>query len=272
MKTAVLCVVLALLVPFCLAYCDPTLTPADVTATSGNVPCTVPFVYSCQDESQCDGIGGCLTCTLRSDAFTFVNIQGTACCNQSYTIAGEIWGDPHLTGFDGEKFDFQGIPNTWFNLLSTEHLQLNGFFQPTCGQKGTHITAVSLQVNGSKIFISPDSASVDGKELTCCKGWTPIPLNGGALRHQWVNHFEVETEHFLMKFERFLKDDKKDCIKANFNLEFKLKNYLGAIHGVIGQTAHHPLTGNAPEVEGKVADYVVSGPFATDSKFNFYNL
>jgi len=53
-------------------------------------------------------------------------------------------------------------------------------------------------------------------------------------------------------------------------LTFQLKDFTGSVHGVIGQTAHH--TGNAPEVEGKVEDYVVSGPFATDNKFNRYDL
>jgi len=274
MKAAVFFAVLALLVPLCLAFCDPSRAPVhEDPASSVGYPCmNGSMPYLCNAESACDGKGACKTCLNRVDGFKWVNIQGTACCNIAVAIGAYLWGDPHLTGFDGNKFDFQGIHNKWFNLLSTEYLQLNGFFQPTCGQNGTHVTEIGLLVNGSRIHLSADSSTLDNNELTCCHGWTPVPLNGGVLRHQWVNHFEVETEHFLIKVTHIMKNEERECIKAAFNLEFKLKDYHGAIHGVIGQTAHHPLSGDAPEVEGKTEDYVVSAPFATDSLFNRYDL
>jgi hypothetical protein len=277
MKVAVFFVVLALLVPFCLGYCDPAKKPtSDAPDPNGFVPCTNLLngqTYYCPASDTCDDLGGCLTCLTRSDGFTFISSDGTECCNQSKITPGKIRGDPHFSGFDGSYFDFMGLANEWFSLLSTEYIQLNGYFQPSCGfYKGTYVTEIGLLVNGSRIHLTTDSSTINGDELTCCKDLTPIPLNGGALRHQWANHFEVETGELLVKLTRLSRSIEKDCLKASFNLDFTLKEYIGMIHGVIGQTAHHPLIGNAPEVEGKTEDYVVSGPFATDSKFNRYNL
>lgn len=270
MKPAFFFVVLALLVPFCLATCDSSIQPTFASADpSGATQCFNGAVeYFCGHGSACDNAGACLTCSGQP-VFQFANQAGTACCSD----IGFMWGDPHFTGFDGNKFDFMGISNKWFNLLSTESIQINGFFQPSCGfYKGTYVTEIGLLVNGSKVHLTTDSSTLNGEELTCCKGRTPILLNGGALRHQSVDHFEVETSELLVKLTRLSRSIEKDCLKASFNLDFTLKEYVGMIHGVIGQTAHHPLSGNAPEVEGKTEDYVVSGPFSIDSKFSKYNL
>lgn len=37
-------------------------------------------------------------------------------------------GDPHFTGADGSHYDFSGIPNKSFALISDAHIQINGFF------------------------------------------------------------------------------------------------------------------------------------------------
>jgi len=284
MKVAL--VVLALLVPFCLAICTDIL-PVPVVpnnAVACNPPTfppnfTVPCTnnnngqsYCCQNGTACDHLGGCLTC-FAEPVFSFVNKIGTACCsNFSLDVLADVWGDPHFTGFDGKKFDFQGIPNKWFNLLSSSDIQLNAFFQRSCGKSApTYVTEIGVQVKGSKISLVPHNSTLDGAEVACCKGWTPIPLKNGNLRHQWLNHFEVETNLFLIKFQRHVVPTPgENCIQGSFDLVFKLKAWPGNVHGVIGQTAHHSFAGKAPEVEGKPEDYVVSGAFANDFTFNRY--
>ncbi|CAI5535206.1 unnamed protein product [Closterium sp. Naga37s-1] len=52
-------------------------------------------------------------------------------------------GDPHFTGADGSHFDFSGLPNHHFALISDAHLQVNGYFGGRFGTWGNATKALT---------------------------------------------------------------------------------------------------------------------------------
>jgi hypothetical protein len=209
------------------------------------------------------------------------------------TKASSITADPHFIGIQGESYQVQGEKNKWFNAVSSPKFQYNMFFSAACDNKGdlTAITAVALKVNGQRILINDTGApTLNGVPIPRDR-WksNPIGPNGiyGTISRPWENNFYIDTPDFSLSFERHVVDFGiqkpgmifygTNCVPSYFNMEFKYKNHAIDMHGLLGQTAHHNHMENKihkeegeGEIEGTYKDYIVSGPFEDDFKFNKY--
>ena len=107
---------------------------------------------------------------------------------------GNFWGDPHFTGFDGGKYDVQGVHGETYNILSDQNIQFNATFSVwqnagnldafENGQNyATVVTDVGIQVGDDQLRFD---ATQDG----------PI-LNGTALaKGQTVTVDADNEQHF----------------------------------------------------------------------------
>jgi len=207
--------------------------------------------------------------------------------------AGSVSGDPHFTGLHGEKYDVTGKPNTWFNIISSPSFQYNAYFEAACADKPwmTAISAIALKINTHTVFINTTgSALVDGKIIPIAP-WNQATSFGadGSLAHPWENFFHIETPVVSLTFERHMIDPTiqkpgmvyygQDCLVGYFNTAFKDVNTSVPMHGLLGQTSHHnhksPVVTigkeGEGEIEGTFKDYIVSGPFASDFKYNLFS-
>ncbi|WP_373531994.1 VWD domain-containing protein [Vampirovibrio sp.] len=76
-----------------------------------------------------------------------------------------IWGDPHIAGADGDRFDVNKVGK--FNLLEDKGVKFNADFRKfTDKSAATIIRATDLEVDGKKIKIDVNAkVTIDGKEL-----------------------------------------------------------------------------------------------------------
>jgi len=212
-------------------------------------------------------------------------------------VVASVKDDPHFIGIHGEKYSVVGEGEKWFNIISTPDFQFNAFFQQACeNKKGmTAITSVAVKINGHRFRVNATgSAQLDGATLKTPPHAHshPIGENGvyGSISHPWNNNFEIHTPEFSVVLIRHMIDPTiqkpgmvyygKNCLVSYFNTEFKDHNMSSAMHGLLGQTAHHvhlhavSAKGNEGqgEIEGTYKDYIVSGPYENDFKFNQYKL
>jgi len=210
-----------------------------------------------------------------------------------------ITGDPHFVGLDGEKFEFIGIPNTWFNIITSKNMQFNALFKSACENKTnfTALASIAVKINGHEFFVDNEgnSSTFDGLPMKV-EGWKHAVQIGekgqyGFIAHPWTHWWHIETPEFTLVLKRHMVDLAsqkpgmvyygKNCIGGYFNLEFK-ETKTNILHGILGQTFNHThsaleklntigLNGEAEgEIEGSYKDYIVSKPFGTDFKFNLY--
>jgi len=217
----------------------------------------------------------------------------TTVFNFSVAITGtNIVQDPHFIGIQGESYHVMGEPEKWFNIISTPDFQFNAYFQSPCeGKWGlSYMTKFAFLIDGHELLIpTTGNPTLDGTDVWRNRwGSTPVS-NNATFQRPWDNNFHLATKDFGMEIERHIVDFSiqkpgwmfygTNCVPAYFNLKaLKEKNeHIKNVHGLLGQTAHHKhadyKTGNQGEgeIEGTYKDYEVSGPFATNFKFNKYS-
>jgi len=217
----------------------------------------------------------------------------TTVFNFSAAITGtNIVQDPHFIGIQGESYHVMGEPEKWFNIISTPDFQFNAYFQSPCeGKWGlSYMTKFAFLIDGHELLIpTTGNPTLDGTDVWRNRwGSTPVS-NNATFQRPWDNNFHLATKDFGMEIERHIVDFSiqkpgwmfygTNCVPAYFNLKaLKEKNeHIKNVHGLLGQTAHHKhadyKTGNQGEgeIEGTYKDYEVSGPFATNFKFNKYS-
>jgi len=74
---------------------------------------------------------------------TQVNVQAEI----EYTYTAAVQGDPQFAGFQGQQFQFHGLPDTVFNLVSSPELQMNAQF--------VYIASGVCNYNGTACFSHP---------------------------------------------------------------------------------------------------------------------
>jgi hypothetical protein len=221
------------------------------------------------------------------------NAAYTTVFNFSAAITGtNIIQDPHFIGIQGESYHVMGEPEKWFNIISTPDFQFNAYFQSPCeGKWGlSYMTKFAFLIDGHELLIpTTGNPTLDGTDVWRNRwGSTPVS-NNATFQRPWDNNFHLATKDFGMEIERHVVDFAiqkpgwmfygTNCVPAYFNLKaLKEKNeHIKSVHGLLGQTAHHKhadlKTGNQGEgeIEGTYKDYEVSGPFATNFKFNKYS-
>ena len=68
----------------------------------------------------------------------------------------EAWGDPHMEGADGDKFDVMGVPGGIYNLFTDSEVMLNGKFEAIGNNGATVIgeTGLTLGSGNQKSYIT----------------------------------------------------------------------------------------------------------------------
>eukprot|EP01113_Clastostelium_recurvatum_P011882 TRINITY_DN160_c0_g3_i4.p2 TRINITY_DN160_c0_g3~~TRINITY_DN160_c0_g3_i4.p2 ORF type:complete len:408 (-),score=109.09 TRINITY_DN160_c0_g3_i4:75-1298(-) len=246
----------------------------------------------------CPPTGGCRTAMFVWDPISFSislvasltpgDIRVTLHLVGSYTISNIVF-DPHFRGFNGLKYDVQGQTDTWFNLLSDQDIQFNGFFQSITGsvkEQNTYVRKLGVALEGHTILINSTAVELDG-----------------AILHKMGDHAEVEevltnskgdtvatlladthsvTFHTPAYFITIAQGTTTPGGKPQlfFNVEdIELLETSRQPHGLLGQTAHAAVDEKAhrgPQgegvIEGVYTDYIVSSAFGTDFKYNKFTL
>jgi hypothetical protein len=106
------------------------------------------------------------------------------------------YGDPHIDGPDGEKFDFNdhGI----YNLLQDRGLNINGEMGPAAGEKSV-ITNVGMNVGGSQVQMLPNGSMViNGRPVQLENGQT-LQLPDGSKISKKGNDITIQTSEYDVK-------------------------------------------------------------------------
>ncbi len=153
------------------------------------------------------------------------------------------WGDPHLEGFDGEKYDVMGKGGNIYNMLSDKGIQYNTKFvdwgSPGAdGVQPTVIGEAGIQVGDNLVYFdrSGSAPTVNGKPLTKDQ---KVELGDGRYASWDGNQLEVNTGEYTI--DLVIKDKEKNngyldsAVKINEGVN-PLADGVAA-HGLLGQTA-----------------------------------
>mmetsp|Transcript_7568 Transcript_7568/g.8300 ORF Transcript_7568/g.8300 Transcript_7568/m.8300 type:complete len:739 (-) Transcript_7568:110-2326(-) len=257
----------------------PTL--ADVSVTDLTDPYAVgPFVGEPGSYSANINIQLSTGTILRLENFAFALQQQP-----------QVSGDPHFKGLKGQKYDFHGVPNKIFNLITDDAVTVNALFVDADlrPQKNkTYIGALGFTVcdpNGISLKLvfkcnrdseNTKSILLNGKEVA--EGsFTDLGVATVVQTGLKNGKTRITTKHGYKFSMRFSSSRHSTC-HINFKTSYQPIQGHSLPHGVLGQTAGLPsnLVGddmNSPNiVEGNVEDYIVQEGdlFGTTFKFNKY--
>jgi hypothetical protein len=184
---------------------------------------------------------------------------------------------PIFSGFEGEEFQFNGIPNKFFNLLTDENIQVNAHFN-----SHKRIDSIGIKIGNSKVqWTAQDGkAEVNGKKLHYRSYITVDNQNYSAyveikslLETVRVNTLFVNAGKYHFNIVR-----NKNCsvvLPYFFNFNTVIYNRNARPHGIVGQTADY---NGAPRIDageqgegiidGNPLDYVVSNLWSNDFRYN----
>lgn len=204
--------------------------------------------------------------------------------------------DPHMEGFDGDKFDFMGEHGKIFNMLSAGHVQVNGRIRGISGSMDwTFFDRIYIKVGDEAVgfshfhmgleqnFFKPAVAFMNDDQILQSKTF-PTGLfdqNGDEVQgrvEMTQNDMIVDVGAYKIIVTRV--ETEYDLEVPHINMKIEIGE-LGILcdgvypHGVVGQTADFdgiPKFGFGKQgegvIEGVYTDYEVSGGFADDFKFN----
>jgi len=190
---------------------------------------------------------------------------------------GAYEGDPHLTGFDGEKYDVMGTPNDFYNMISDKNFQYNTQFKDW-GNGTTVINKAGITIgkdqlefdadanaptlNGTAIALNKKTTLADGKSTAL---WDGSVFKVDSPEYEVTLGIDTDAKgKFLRSTASLVGDPFADGVKP---------------HGLIGQTADGIAgqknsgvdRGNqgGTVIDGIVSDYEVKGLF--DTAFKNFN-
>lgn len=184
---------------------------------------------------------------------------------------------PIFSGFEGEEFQFNGIPNKIFNLLTDENIQVNALFN-----SHKRIDLIGIKIGNSKIKWSAQ----DGK----------AEVNGEKLYHRTYVTVDNQAYHTYVEMKPHLASPETNSLFINagqyhfnivrnkncsivlpyfFKFDAVIYNRNARPHGIVGQTADYNGasridSGEQGEgiIDGNPLDYMVSDLWNNDFRYN----
>jgi hypothetical protein len=208
-------------------------------------------------------------------------------------------GDPHFTGFHGEKFDVRGEPYQVYNLVSHKGFALNVLFVPGVTQQmvdgakvleeGTFMGEAGILVNDGqstrhiRMALDTDKKDVIIQVLLDGKAVTEADKRvGDVLISVTRKGVFVTTPIWEVAFNAHLSPLDQPMLNLRY-IKPRSNPLAGGVapHGLLGQTldgdreAVHGAKGRDAQGEGAIegthSEYQVSGLFAVDFKYNRYH-
>jgi len=156
-------------------------------------------------------------------------------CVSGTVSGGSIIHDPHFTGFDGRKFDFQGEPNQVFALISESYVQVNSRFMSSVYAGETNMGDICVR-------FCDDTVTIDRFGRVAVSTFTNPDLvvtvsksNPDSARQTALVHITAG----LWSMEVILDHPPNNTGFSFLDLENITLNYpplAGQIHGVLGAT------------------------------------
>jgi len=225
-------------------------------------PGCIPAIIIQECPTNFQAIFDCSLCEMSCQAVApgCPNIQAGAC------------GDPHFIGFQGERYDFQGQPNKYFNILTDDHVQVNAHFTPKCGDWYSYMNAFGIKLHSHRILVNLTGAWLDEEALT--ESTTLVDIDT-TLKVNGTKVNVITPDYIFHMFE-----SPGTC--KHLDLEAKIVDRSRVKpHGLLGQSNQHDHSKNKyqiygpnaeGEIEGTSKDYEVTDLFADDFTFNKFSL
>jgi hypothetical protein len=196
---------------------------------------------------------------------------------------GNYWGDPHLVGFDGEKYDVMGQPGKTYNMLSDEGVQYNTTFAKWGSQGATVISKAGIQVGDQKIYFdrSGDAPTINGQAMI--EGDDVALPDGGSASWDGTK-LTVKTQEYTIDLEaKDLGNPKGAYLESHVSINDggPFSDFV-APHGLLGQTAdgvagqkdtgHDQGDQGGTVIDGTVADYEEADLWSHSDKFSRFGV
>jgi len=196
---------------------------------------------------------------------------------------GQYHGDPHLVGFDGEKYDVMGQPGKTYNMLSDQNVEYNTTFEKWGDKGATVISKAGIQVGKDQVYFdrSNNAPTVNGKPM---EPGQEVPLHNGGSAKWDGDKLTVDTGEYTIDLQVKEPNNPNGPYidsHVSINQGGPFSDFV-APHGLLGQTADGIAgkkdTGNnlgkqgGTIIDGSVDDYQVSDLWSHDSKFNRFGV
>eukprot|EP00899_Mesostigma_viride_P008980 jgi/Mesvir1/18083/Mv09384-RA.4 len=206
-----------------------------------------------------------------------------------FLLLGVGTSDPHFTTLAGDKFDFNGVADQNYCIVSDKQVQVNAHFMGAAAGNAlaspeadarTWMDQLAIMHGSDRILI--DAAA--GANATYTTSLGNVVVNGEALVGRMAMKKLPSGITVSRKNTRMtvvvpgVVAVKVEVVRAAFweagagpgknflNLQLMQFNATSAVHGVLGQSYAANSKTSVPE--GRAADYVTSGIFAADCHFN----
>jgi hypothetical protein len=191
---------------------------------------------------------------------------------------GQVYGDPHFVGDDGETYDVMGEAGKTYNILSDKGIEYNATFQTYGTDGATTIGQAGIQINQHKVQMDAhaDAPTVDGQTMEKDK---PVDLGHGSTAVWDGTNLKITTPEYDITIKKN-HDDNGDFLDQ----DLKAKNpYSDGVdpHGLWGQTVDRDKdqknTGEdkgkqgGTVIDGTYQDYEVTDLWAYNDKYNRFD-
>jgi hypothetical protein len=108
------------------------------------------------------------------------------------------YGDPHIKGADGEKFDFNDLGI--YNVLQDKGLAINAEMAPAAGEKSV-ITNIGLKAGNQQLQLLPNGqVIIDGKPVNLQQG-QQLQLQDGTVISKEGNDIKLKGREYDVTFK-----------------------------------------------------------------------
>jgi len=222
---------------------------------------------------------------MKQHPWTIATVTGTKFISMCEWELGHDVGtfdDPIVKGFNGQSFYFMGSVNDVYNLISSEHFQLNtriishpGMFKLNSwmGEIGIKAYGHTVSFNNNSVALCNGEPCVDGKYQALSDLFeVKYSSANGSLDITLDQHIKIA-----------LRVHGGEWTGNNTHLDFSFMgdaSPLGTMHGILGQTAYKARnesvlaesTQGEGIIDGTFLDYLVNdGLFGEKFTFNKYS-